>query len=133
MAAQPQFTNFLIPETVVREDGSGTAIDLGSAQGKALLVTLGITRILEQESLDVSIWGSVDGSEWGTKPLLAFPQKFYCGTYSTLVDLSGNPDLKYLRVHWKMSRWGRGEPSPMFGFYVFAEETSSALTSVAAR
>ena len=63
------FTNFLLPETVVREDGAGYAVELATAQGKALEITLGITRILEQESLDVSIWGSVDGSDWGTKPL----------------------------------------------------------------
>jgi len=40
-----------------------------------LLLTLGITRIIEQESLDVSIWGSANNAEWGAKPLLSFSAK----------------------------------------------------------
>ena len=28
------------------------------------MLTLGITRILEQESLEVTIWGSSDGEKW---------------------------------------------------------------------
>ena len=129
MAADSQFAAFLFPETVVQDDGAGPAIELGSAQGKDLLVTLGITRILEQESLEISVWGSPDGSSWGAKPILAFPQKFYCGTYSITADLMGNPDLKYVRVQWKMNRWGRGDSKPLFGFYVFAEETVRVLAA----
>ena len=112
---------FLVPENVVREDGSGPVIPLGSAQGKMLSLALGITRIIEQESLDISIWGSADGSTWGAKPVASFPQKFYCGTYTILVDLSEQPDVAHLRVQWKMGRWGRGETKPLFGFYVFAQ------------
>lgn len=48
---------FLIPEAIIREDGTGPDISLGPAQGKWLLLTLGITRIIEQQSVDVSIWG----------------------------------------------------------------------------
>ena len=50
--------NFLLPESIARSDGKGPEIDLGSKQGKLLVLTLGITRILEQESLEVSVWGS---------------------------------------------------------------------------
>ncbi len=131
MAAQKQFATFLLPETVAREDGAGPAMDLAAAQGKALKITLGITRIIEQESLDVSIWGSADGSEWGAKPLFAFPQKFYCGTYSATLDLTASPDVKLLRAQWKMNRWGRGEPKPLFGLYVFAEEAAPVLAATA--
>lgn len=113
---------FIVDETVVREDGAGPAIELGPSRGKEILLTLGITRIIEQESLDVSIWGSADGSEWGAKPLIAFPQKFYCGTYTLLLNLSQHPDVCYLRGQWKVNRWGRGELRPLFGFYVFAQE-----------
>jgi hypothetical protein len=55
---------FLFPENITREDGCGAEIPLASDHGKPLLLTLGITRILEQESLDVSIWGSNDGNMW---------------------------------------------------------------------
>jgi hypothetical protein len=129
MAAQTHFACFLFPETVVRDDGTGYAVELATAQGTALEITLGITRIQEQESLDVSIWGSADGSDWGAKPLSAFPQKFYCATYPVLLDLSAHPEVRFLRVEWKMNRWGRGDPKPLFAFYVFAEQTADVLAA----
>ena len=89
-------------------------------------------RIIEQESFDLAVYGSTDGNEWGPKPLAAFPQKFYCGTYSILLDLSDAPDVRFLRVQWKMSRWGRGEPKPLFGFYVFAEKVAEPVAVGAA-
>jgi len=115
---------FILPESVHREDGVSPEIELGAARGKAVLVTLGITRIVEQQSLDVSIWGSPEKQNWGTKALAIFPQKFYCGTYTLLLDLSEHPDIQYLRAQWKMSRWGRGDPKPLFGFYLFAQEAA---------
>jgi len=113
---------FLLPETTVREAGTGSELDLDSFQGKPLLLTLGITRIIEQESLDVTIWGSADGKEWSAKPLLAFPQKFYCGTYQMVLDLSQHADVKFLRAKWGAQRWGKGDPKPLFGFYLFAQQ-----------
>jgi hypothetical protein len=129
MAAQRHFACFLFPETVVREDGAGYAVELADAQGQALEITLGITRIQEQESLDLSVWGSPDGSDWGARPLFAFPQKFYCATYSVPLDLTARPEVRFLRVQWKMNRWGRGEPKPLFGFYVFAEQTADVFAA----
>ncbi len=117
--------NFLLPEGLIREDGEGSAISLASARSKVLLLTLGITRIIEQESLEVTIWGSPDQADWGAKPLAAFPQKFYCGTYQLLVDLRDRPEIQYLKVKWKVDRWGRGEPNPLFGAYLFAQETQT--------
>jgi hypothetical protein len=111
---------FLIEETTVREAGAGDDIDLGETQGETLILTLGITRIIEQESIDVSIWGSADGTDWGAKPLLAFPQKFYCGTYQMVLDRASHP-VRYLRVKWQVNRWGKGDPKPLFTFYVFAQ------------
>lgn len=113
---------FILPETTIREAGTGPALELGQSQGGLVLLTLGITRVIEQESLDVSIWGSADNADWGTKPLISFPQKFYCGTYQILLDLAGHPEVKYLRVKWQAQRWGRGEPKPLFGLYVFAQD-----------
>ena len=113
---------FLLPETTVREAGTGSELDLDAFQGKPLLLTLGITRIIEQESLDVTIWGSVDGKEWSAKPLLSFPQKFYCGTYQMVLDLGQHADVKFVRAKWGAQRWGKGDPKPLFGFYLFAQQ-----------
>jgi hypothetical protein len=54
--------------------------------------------------------------------LQAFPRKSYCGTYSMLLDLSRWREIRYLRAEWRMSRWGGGEITPLFGFYLSAEE-----------
>jgi hypothetical protein len=123
---------FLLPETTVREAGTGPEIDLGKQQGNPLILTLGINRIIEQESIDFSIWGSEDGKEWGTRPLVAFPQKFYCGTYQILLDLSERPNVKYLRAKWGVNRWGKGEPKPLFTVYLFVQSMSREMAAVGA-
>lgn len=114
-------SRYLLPESVARQDGTGAVIALDEVRSKPLLLTLGITRSLEQESLEVSIWGSPDRKNW--IHLETFPRKFYCGTYSLLVDLARRSDIRYLRAQWKMHRWGQGETAPLFGFYLTAEET----------
>jgi hypothetical protein len=118
---------FLLPETTIREAGAGPNLPIGDHQGGTLILTLGITRIIEQESIDLSIWGSADGTDWGSKPLTSFPQKFYCGTYQILLDLSRHADVKYLRVKWQVNRWGKGNPKPLFGIYLFAQEMAEEL------
>jgi hypothetical protein len=117
---------FLLPETIVREAGQSADIDLGKIQSGTLVLTLGLTRIIEQQSIDVSIWGSADGVEWSSKPLVAFPQKFYCGTYQILLDLSDRP-VKFLRAKWAVNRWGKGDPKPLFGVYLFAQALDREL------
>ena len=124
--------NFLLPDQVVRANGNGPAIELGDVAGSVLNITLGIHHIIEQESIDLSIWGSADGTSWGDKPVAAFPQKFYCGAYSLLIDLADRPDVRHLRVDWKLNRWGRGEPTPLFGLYVFAEPAHDHLLAATA-
>ena len=123
---------FLLPETTVREAGNSAALDLDDARGQVVLLTLGITRIIEQESLDVAVWGSADGNEWGAKPLAGFPQKFYCGTYQILLDLTTHPDVRFLRVKWSAQRWGKGQNKPLFGFYVFAQEMKQQVLAIGA-
>jgi hypothetical protein len=113
-------TKVLLPENVAQQDGAGAAIALDSARGKPLLLTLGITRIVELESLEVSVWGSPDSRNW--KLLQAFPRKAYCGTYSMALDLSRYREVRHLRAQWKMIRWGRGQIAPLFGFYLLAED-----------
>jgi len=123
---------FLLPETTVREAGTGPDLDLGENRGICLVLTLGITRIIEQESIDLSIWGSTEGENWGTKPLAAFPQKFYCGTYQIVLDLTDRADVGHLRVKWAVNRWGKGDPKPLFGIYVFAQQMRPAMAALGA-
>jgi hypothetical protein len=124
--------DFLLPETTIREAGVGPVLGLGDQTGGTLVLTLGITRIIEQESIDLSIWGSPDGADWGSKPLASFPQKFYCGTYQITLDLSERPDVKHLRAKWQVNRWGKGDPKPLFTVYLFAQETKNAVLAVGA-
>ncbi len=107
--------------------GDGPAVDLGGATCQVFLVTLEITKIIEQESLDISIYGSPDGATWGAKSLAAFPQKFYCGETPLLFDLSAHADVKFIRLHWEVARWGRGTETPMFEFDVRMKEVPANI------
>jgi len=114
-------------KTVVSAKGDGPAVDLGSAGNRVFLVTLSITKIVEQESLDVSIYGSADGVTWTPKSIAAFPQKFYCEEAPLLLDLTAHPDVKMVRAHWEVARWGRGTETPMFEFGVTMKEISPQI------
>ena len=103
----------IAPATVVTSKGDGPAVNLPAA-GKVFLLSLNITRVLEQEAIDVSVWGSADGATWDAKPLAVFPQKFYPGQHPLLLDLAQRPEVKALRAHWEVNRWGRGSETPMF-------------------
>jgi hypothetical protein len=123
---------FLVAETTIREAGTGPAMALDQQLGGSLVLTLGITRIIEQESIDLSIWGSADGTDWGTKPVVSFPQKFYCGTYQIILDLSGLPQIQFLRAKWTMNRWGKGDSKPVFTIYLFAQPMRTQLAAAGA-
>ena len=123
---------FLLAETTIREAGAGPVLSLGAHQGSVLILTLGITRIIEQESLDLSILGSPDGTDWNAKPLLSFPQKFYCGTYQVLLDLTDRPDVKHIRARWQVNRWGKGDPTPLFDVYLFVKELLPEAVAIGA-
>jgi hypothetical protein len=123
---------FLLPERIARTDGIGPNIDLAADRGKLLVITLGIDRVLEQEALAVSIWGSFDGSNWGVEPLMSFPSKYYCGIYSRLLNLAKHPEVRYLHIEWTMSRWAKREITPLFGFSVFAEGSGARLRGATA-
>ena len=113
---------FLVADkTVVSAKGDGPTVEVSGAAGRAFLLTLEITKIIEQESLEVSVHGSADGAAWGAKPVVAFPQKFYCGQSPLLLDLTA-PDVKFVRAHWEVARWGRGTETPMFEFGVRLKE-----------
>jgi hypothetical protein len=108
--------------TVVTAKGDGPTLDVSAAKNRVFLATLSITKIIEQESIDVSIFGSADGTTWGAKSISAFPQKFYCEGAPLLVDLTAHPDVKFVRAHWEVARWGRGTETPMFEFGVTMKE-----------
>ena len=117
------FNASLIPEkTVVSDKGDGQAIDVSSVAGKMLLLALNVTDIIEQQSIDVAVWGSPDGAAWGDKPLLSFPQKFYRGQHPLLLDLSKHPAIKFLRAHWEVGRWGRHAEGPRFELQLSARD-----------
>ena len=105
----------LIPtNTRLEQNGNGEAFDISSSATRTFLCTLVIAEQIEQESLDVSIWGSPDGENWGTRPLLKLPQNFYRGETRMVVDLSLKPEVKFIRAKWELNRWGRVAPAPMF-------------------
>jgi hypothetical protein len=119
---------FLVPEkSVVHAKGDGPAVDVSGASNRVFLLSLNITGIVEQESLDVTIHGSSDGTTWGAKPVTNFPQKFYQAQHPVLLDLTGHADVKFLRAHWEVSRWGRGSETPMFEFHVTMKEVPAEI------
>ena len=118
----------LVPAgTVVSAKGDGPTVDVSGATNPVFLVTLAITRIIEQESLDLSVFGSADGATWGAKSIAAFPQKFYCEESPLLLDLTAHPDVKFVRAHWECARWGRGVETPMFEFGATMKEVPANI------
>ncbi len=116
---------FLLPEIEVSESGAGTPFPLDaldqSGCPEQLSITLEITHILQQHSLELAILGSRDGTNWLYPPLASFSQKFYCGTYHMSLDLKNRTDVRYLLPRWKLSRWGHSTGEPLFGLYLTIE------------
>jgi len=125
-------TVLVAEKTVVSAKGDGPSVDVSGAAGRVFLLTLEITKIIEQESLEVSVSGSADDAAWGAKPVVAFPQKFYRGQYPLLLDLTAHPDVKFVRAHWEVARWGRGVETPMFEFGVKLKEVPADVLREAA-
>lgn len=117
----------LVPVTVVSAKGDGEPVEVSGANPRVFLLTLSITKIIEQESLDVSIFGSSDGAAWEPKSLAAFPQKFYCEESPLLLDLHAHPEVKFVRAHWEVARWGRGTETPMFEFGLTMKEVPAEI------
>ncbi len=105
----------LIPnDTLVEESGFGAAVDIRASQTRTFFCVMNITDQIEQESVDVSIWGSADGENWGTHPILKLPQQFYRGETRAVLDLTLVPEINFIRAGWDLNRWGRVAPLPMF-------------------
>ena len=105
----------LIPAgTRLDSSGDGEPFDISETVSRTFFCTLTVTEQIEQESLDVSIWGSANGQDFGKRPLLKLPQQFYRGTTKMVLDISLRPEVKFLRARWELNRWGRVAPTPMF-------------------
>ena len=105
----------LVPQgTRVESNGDSQKFDVSASQTRTFLVTLLISDQIEQESIDLSIWGSQDGENWGAKPFLKLPQQFYRGEARGILDLTLRPEVKFIRARWELNRWGRVAPTPMF-------------------
>lgn len=119
---------FLVPQkTTIHAKGDGPAVDISSASNRVFLLTLEITDIVEQESLDLSIHASADGAAWDAKAVASFPQKFYRGQHPLLLDLTGNTAVKFVRAHWETARWGRGTETPTFEFNLAIKEVPADI------
>jgi hypothetical protein len=119
------FDAFLVPEkTIATAKGDSAPVDLSASASRIFLVTLFITNVIEQESLEVSLFTSADGAAWEPKAVATFPQRFYVGDYPLLVDLSEATGTKFLRAHWEPNRWGRGATEPKFEFGLRIREVS---------
>ena len=106
---------FLLPEkTVVTAKGDSEALDVSGAANPVFLLTLSVNEVVEQESVEIGLFTSVDGTTWEAKPVATLAQKFYVGEYPLLVDLSATANAKFVRVHWDVNRWGRGSTTPRF-------------------
>ena len=124
---------FLVREkTMVTAKGDGPMVEVKPAESRVFLLTLAITNIIEQESLDVSVHGSTDGAAWDLKPIVAFPQKFYREEVPLLLDLTARLEVKFIRAHWEVARWGRGTETPMFEFHVTLREVPQEILQEAA-
>ena len=118
----PQTLDLIPPQTRVAENGHGAAIDIRSSATRTFLCTLEIFDQIEQESLDVAIWASADGQDFGAKPILRIPQRFYKGDTRQILDLSHLPTANFIRASWELVRWGRVAPHPIFVIGLRAEE-----------
>src|ERR1700757_1620967 len=124
----------LIPaNTKLEASGDGPSLDVSTTQTRTFLCRLTVTDQLEQESIDVSIWGSADGQDYGKRPLLKIPQQFYRGTTKMVLDISFRTEVKFLRAKWELNRWGRVAPTPMFVAGLQLEEVPPMSRDTAGR
>jgi hypothetical protein len=119
---------FLVPaNTVVTTNGDSDALEIFGAANRVFLLTLSVTSVVEQEAIDVFVYTSSDGATWEVKAVAGMEQKFYPGEYPLLVDLSEKPDAKFVRAHWDVYRWGRGDTASRFELSLRLREVSQEV------
>jgi hypothetical protein len=105
----------LLPaDLLVEENGDGEKVDVSASSTRTFFCEMVISDQIEQESIDISIWGSPDGENWGPHPILKLPQRFYRGETRAVLELAMWPEVKFIRAKWELNRWGRVAPLPMF-------------------
>ena len=114
-------------------NGTGEPFDVSSSESRTFLCRLTITEQLEQESLDVSVWGSADGQDFGKNPLLKIPQQFYRGSTKMVLDISRRTAVRFIRAKWDVNRWGRVAPTPLFVAELELKEVPAMAESTTTR
>ena len=124
----------LLPANSKVESNTTTLpFDISSSESRTFLCRLTITDQLEQESLDVSLWGSPDGQNFAKTPLLRIPQQFYRGTTKMVLDISLRPEVRFLQAKMDVNRWGRVSPTPMFVVELTLEEIPPMAEHISTR
>jgi hypothetical protein len=121
--------NFLIEETTVRESGESAVFDASEHSNNNLLLEVGITHAVEQESIGIDILGSQDGISWIPKPIASLASKSYCGTYQLILPRSR---AQYFKAVWRVQRWSQADPRPFFSFYLVAQPAQARTASAGA-
>jgi hypothetical protein len=122
----------LIPMgTRLTANGEGQPFEISSNSTRTVLCSMEINEQMEQESVDISVWGSANGEDFGKMPLLKMPQRFYRGETRQVLDLSLKPEIRFIRAKYDLTRWGRVAPHPMFvlGFRVIEIPAFTAQTA----
>ena len=114
--------DLIAPATLVQANGYSETVDVRTSATCTFFCILQISDQIEQESADVSIWGSADGENWGTHPILKLPQQFYRGETRAVLDLTMVPEVNFIRAGWELNRWGRVAPLPMFVLELHLQE-----------
>jgi len=124
----------LIPMgTRLTANGEGQPFEISSSSTRTFLCSMEITDQMEQESVDISVWGSTDGQDFGKMPLLKMPQRFYRGETRQVLDLSLKPEIRFIRAKYDLTRWGRVAPHAMFVLGFRAIEIPAFAAEAAAR
>ena len=106
--------DLISPDTRLTANGEGQPYEIAASETRTFLCSMFIEDQIEQESVDISVWGSADGQDWDKLPLLKMPQQFYRGETRQILDLTLKPEVRFLRAKWDLARWGRVAPHPMF-------------------
>jgi len=120
----------LLPDSILESDGVGPLVRLGVERGKLLVVTLRIDDAIDRHLLNVSLWGSPDGEAF--LPLTRLRPRQYCGIHSTLLNLAGQPEITFLRVHWNIERQRKCSHTASFHCQVFCEQSGTRLARAGA-
>ena len=89
--------DLIAPHSLLGASAEGESVDVGASATRTFLCNLVISDQIEQESLDVSIWGSADGQSWGTHPILRLPQRFYRGETRAVLELALRPEVNRIQ------------------------------------